>query len=623
MPPVTQFEVLKSNARWRQGQKVPCALGAVLEEEGLGALHEVTGDGSLRLRARLLPGSPDPWKDRARKLAVLGHPNVVPLVGFGVLDGGAFVIEERPDGEPLRRWTRQVRAKKGTVSLEETAKVAVQVAGALRHAHDAGIFHGGLDAGSVNVARDGVDDLDVRVGGFGLAPGVHAQRIDLPAELWATLAPEAAEALASATVKSDLFAFGVLLVEMLTGSLHPAGGRQPWRDVALARQKDLPIVLAAQREDVPDGVWALIAGLLAVDPSARAPASARELARVLTQLDWEPKAVVKRETPQERASREPPPAPKPSSAASVIPRSGALGRIVEVTSRPGPGGAAVKRPPSPSLATEDASQTLVDKDISAEDEAAAPDVTVKTPGHSFGAAVIARRGEDEDRDDAPDVTIPVSSPPLGEMLRAALNHDVKRPVGSPKPVAVSRDVSPAVGKSTLGYDDVTGPLSGMGEEGETLRLGVTRREEETRVIQAPAKAPPTPPPQAAEGTQMLEASDHLGGDLFAEEDDAPEETLRRVPNTSQVPPPIAARLPEPEPTGTVELDAQVMQAVIRQVEHGRAERARWSDVEAPRQDAPVPRGEARGLWEEPWKLIALVVAIGGALGVVVWLLSRR
>lgn len=300
-----QFEVCKASGRLRVGQVVDCGAGASI-------------DGATQLPGRLLTGVPGPLKyyarflpvprvhaeNTVRALSVLGHPNVIAPIGVGGADGDVFVVQELPEGDLLDRMIQRGRATGDRLKLREVEQVFRQVATALRHAHQAQIRHGSLGSSQVRVSRQSSGDLNVQVVDFGMLPLLAAHAPSLSVHEWHQLSPEQSAQPSNASVASDLFALGVLLIELLTGyALVPPAAKMPWRELSLAKPGEVRATVARERPETPDPVLDLVASLLRARPEDRTPATAMDLARVLPRLSWEPRA-------------EPSPADPPSRSAA-------------------------------------------------------------------------------------------------------------------------------------------------------------------------------------------------------------------------------------------------------------------------------------------------------------------
>src|SRR5262245_36113920 len=100
------------------------------------------------------------FEREARAVSALNHPNIVTIYEIGQEDATHYLVTEYIDGQTLRERMRSARLK-----LDEALEVAMQVAGALAAAHEAGIVHRDIKPENVMARRDGI----VKVLDFGLA----------------------------------------------------------------------------------------------------------------------------------------------------------------------------------------------------------------------------------------------------------------------------------------------------------------------------------------------------------------------------------------------------------------------------------------------------------------------
>lgn len=209
----------------------------------------------------------------ARSAAGLSHPNVVAVYDQGEDDGTVYLTMEYVQGRTLR----QVLQERGRLRQREALEVAERVLAALAAAHNAGLVHRDVKPENVLISDDG----RVKVADFGLARAVaaspHTKTTGILIGTVAYLAPEQVEH-GTADARSDVYAAGILLYEMLVGHV-------PFR-------AETPIAVAYKHvhEDVPPPssevpvdprVDRLVAYAADRDPDAR-PADARELLTEVT-----------------------------------------------------------------------------------------------------------------------------------------------------------------------------------------------------------------------------------------------------------------------------------------------------------------------------------------------------
>jgi len=179
------------------------------------------------------------FQREATLLASLNHPNIAAIHGLEESGGTQFLVLELVEGETLRD-----RIKSGPIPVEESLKLALQIAGALEAAHEKGIIHRDLKPANVKVTPDGM----VKVLDFGLAKAYAGERADLNLSnpptvsnaatqhgvILGTAAYMSPEQARGKTVdkRADIWAFGCVLFEMLTG--HPTFSGNDVSDILAA-----------------------------------------------------------------------------------------------------------------------------------------------------------------------------------------------------------------------------------------------------------------------------------------------------------------------------------------------------------------------------------------------------
>jgi serine/threonine protein kinase len=213
-------------------------------------------------------------------VAQLNHPNIVPVLSAGELDGLPYFIMPYIQGESLRG-----RIARGPLSLRETVGVLKDVARALSYANTIGIVHRDIKPDNILLTGSAAVVTD-----FGVAKAVSAARdrgvtygqtitgVGISLGTPQYMAPEQAAADPNADHRVDIYALGIVAYEMLVGS-PPFHGRTPQALLA-AQLTELPPPLSSRRYDVPVGLNELIMQCLEKDPADR-PRSAADLVRIL------------------------------------------------------------------------------------------------------------------------------------------------------------------------------------------------------------------------------------------------------------------------------------------------------------------------------------------------------
>jgi len=212
-------------------------------------------------RARLLR--------EARLAATLNHPNICTVHEVGEADGHIYIAMELVQGRPLSEW---IEERPQGLATESVVRYGAQIAAALAHAHEHHVIHRDLKSSNVVITTDG----RVKVLDFGLArrawEGPDGAATTLSVGLTETgaiigtphyLAPEVLRG-GKADERSDLWALGVLLHEMASGTL-PFKGTTSF-ELGSAIMHDMPAPLP---ERVPAGLRAVIARCLAKEPGER------------------------------------------------------------------------------------------------------------------------------------------------------------------------------------------------------------------------------------------------------------------------------------------------------------------------------------------------------------------
>ncbi len=199
--------------------------------------------------------------DEARICAGLQHPNIVEVVDFGESQGELFMAMEYVDGVSLARLLRHVAGKRSSFPIALAVLIARDVLRGLSHAHQAadehgrplGLVHRDVSPGNVLISRMG----EVKLADFGIVRGVTLDRRTDPGELKGKLGYMSPEQVIGAEVdpRSDVFAVGILLAEMLT-ACPLFSGRDELEVLTRIHEADLS-TLERQSANIPPELLAI------------------------------------------------------------------------------------------------------------------------------------------------------------------------------------------------------------------------------------------------------------------------------------------------------------------------------------------------------------------------------
>jgi len=228
------------------------------------------------VRTELAGGSgSEQWLQRFRREARAAgrrfHPNIVAILDFGEDDGMPFLAMEYIDGRSLDG----ILKASGPLDPARSVAVITQVLSALGFAHQNGIVHRDVKPSNIMVLNSG----EVKVADFGIAR-IDTSEFTIVGDLLGTPAYMAPEQFAGAPVdkRTDLFAAGVILFEMLTG-VKPFRGKSITEIISFMETRG-PEDIRALNPAVPDSLKRVITKALAFDP-ARRYADAAEFSKAI------------------------------------------------------------------------------------------------------------------------------------------------------------------------------------------------------------------------------------------------------------------------------------------------------------------------------------------------------
>jgi serine/threonine protein kinase len=254
----------------------------VIDEGSFGKVFRAadlqTGD-SVALKELKAELAKDPQQLRrfqreAEMLRQLNHPNIIKVLGSFDLKEKHYIAMEYVAGGDLRTLLR-----KRSLTIRETLKIALELADAMARAHHLNIIHRDIKPENILLT----DTLSPRLGDFGIARMVEAEALTEAGVFLGTLyyvAPEVVKGEA-VTAKADVWSFGLLLYEMLTGQ-HPFRHETPKHLVMMILEEEIPR-LDAQCSDCPASLAELVEEMLEREPAKRLD-SMREIGSRLEQI---------------------------------------------------------------------------------------------------------------------------------------------------------------------------------------------------------------------------------------------------------------------------------------------------------------------------------------------------
>lgn len=213
------------------------------------------------------------FQREAKALAALSHPNILTIYDVGTDQGVSFVVMELLEGETLRS-----RITHSPLAWKKAVEIAVEVTEGLSAAHSKGIIHRDLKPENIFLTRDS----RIKILDFGLvrwkpaalqqastaAPTVSAGETK-PGILLGTIAYMSPEQVrgSSVDIRSDLFSFGCILYEMITGK-RPFS-HETFADIMAAILKEIPPGVAEVSREVPNELDHIVMRCLEKDPIQR------------------------------------------------------------------------------------------------------------------------------------------------------------------------------------------------------------------------------------------------------------------------------------------------------------------------------------------------------------------
>ena len=227
------------------------------------------------------------FEREAKTVAALSHPNICPVFDVGEQGGINFLVMEYLDGQTLAQ-----RLEKGALPLYQALTIAIEIADALDKAHRQGIVHRDLKPANIMLTKAGAKLLDFglaklkptdQVGGLS-AMATQSAGLTGEGKILGTLqymAPEQLEG-KEADARSDIFAFGATVYEMVTGQKAFNGESQASLIAAILDR--VPVPMSTLQAVTPARLDEIVKTCLEKDPDDRWQ-SARDLGREVKRIN--------------------------------------------------------------------------------------------------------------------------------------------------------------------------------------------------------------------------------------------------------------------------------------------------------------------------------------------------
>lgn len=215
------------------------------------------------------------FRREAQSAASLSHPNIVSIYDVGKDGETEFIVMEYVEGQNLKELIRNY----APLSSEHSINLALQIAAAIRHAHEHHIIHRDIKPHNILVTADG----RAKVTDFGIARAVSAATVTHTGDIIGSvhyLSPEQAKGVQT-NEQSDLYSLGIILYELLTGKV-PYDGETPIA-IALKHLQENPEPPSKLNPRISEGLENIILKAIAKAPEKRYQ-NAVEFIEDLTQI---------------------------------------------------------------------------------------------------------------------------------------------------------------------------------------------------------------------------------------------------------------------------------------------------------------------------------------------------
>lgn len=208
------------------------------------------------------------FEREAQAVSNLSHPNIVEVYDVGVEDNEHYIVMEYIEGKTLK----QLLKKRESLTLTEVIDIMTQLTDGIAHAHESYIIHRDIKPQNIMIEDNGL----IKITDFGIAMALNATQLTQTNSVMGSvhyLPPEQASGKGT-TIKSDIYSLGILMYELLTGTVPFKGDNAV--EIALKHMKDKIPSIRKQNPAIPQSVENILLKATAKNPRNRYD-SAREM----------------------------------------------------------------------------------------------------------------------------------------------------------------------------------------------------------------------------------------------------------------------------------------------------------------------------------------------------------
>ncbi len=207
----------------------------------------------------------------------LYHPNIVQIYDFDQEDGQYYIVMEYVEGKTLK----QLLKRRGSLTITEVIDIMSQLTDGMAHAHDSYIIHRDIKPQNIMILDNGM----IKITDFGIAMALNSTQLTQTNSVMGSvhyLPPEQAAGRGS-TIRSDIYSMGILMYELLTGSVPYKGDNAV--EIALKHLKEPLPSIREKLPELPQSIENIILKATAKNPQNRYK-DAREMHQdIITAMD--------------------------------------------------------------------------------------------------------------------------------------------------------------------------------------------------------------------------------------------------------------------------------------------------------------------------------------------------